>query len=74
MAGFKPNDTTISRGRQGEMQTISEFKTECVVDLSGENRNSTCDGICPKGDMFDIQKAHHQPKNTVIGVGYFLRQ
>ena len=70
-AGFKPNDTTVSRGRQGEMQTISEFKTECVVDLSGENRNSTCDGICPKGDMFDTKSASPTKKHGYWGWIFF---
>lgn len=53
-AGFKPDDD-VTRGRQGELQTISEFKTEGAIDLSGKNRKSTCDGQCPKGELFDTK-------------------
>lgn len=56
MAGYKLNDH-ITRARQGEIQTISEFKTEGMIDLSGQNRNSTCDGICPQGEMFDTKSS-----------------
>lgn len=55
-AGFKPNDVK-TRSRHGEVQTISEFKTVGAIDLSGENRTNTCDGICPKGEMFDTKSA-----------------
>lgn len=55
-AKFKPKDEA-TRSRQGEIQQLSEFKIECVVDLSGKNRNSTCDGICPKGEEFDTKSA-----------------
>ncbi len=41
MAGFETNDNT-ARSRQAEIQTIQEFKTEGAIDLSGQNRNSTC--------------------------------
>ena len=57
MAGLIPNNTSQFKGRQGELQTIQEFKTEGAIDLSGENRHSTCDGICPKGEMFDTKSA-----------------
>lgn len=55
-AGFKPNDET-TRSRQGELQTLSEFKTHNAVDLSGVNRQSPCDGICPKGEFYDVKSA-----------------
>lgn len=55
-AGFEPKDKP-TKGRQGEIQTISEFKTNGAIDLSGENRNSICDGICPKGEKFDTKSS-----------------
>lgn len=55
-AGFTPNDVA-TRSRQGELQTISEFKIEGAVDLSGKNRHNICDGICPKGELFDTKSA-----------------
>jgi hypothetical protein len=55
-AKFKPDDEA-TRSRQGEIQQLSEFKIEGVVDLSGKNRNSTCDGICPKGEEFGTKSA-----------------
>jgi len=55
-AGLNPNDEA-TRSRQGEIQQLSEFKIEGVVDLSGNNRNSVCDGICPKGEEFDTKSA-----------------
>jgi len=55
-AGFKPDDN-VTRGRIGELHNISEFKMEGVVDLSGQNRCSSCDGICPKGELFDTKSA-----------------
>lgn len=54
IAGFKP-DNEASRSREAELQTISEFKTEGAIDLSGQNRRSICDGICPQGDPFDTK-------------------
>ncbi len=57
-AGIEINeDLPTVRGRYGEIQTISEFKTKGAIDLSGQNRNSTCDGICPKGELFDTKSA-----------------
>jgi hypothetical protein len=53
VAGFEPNGS-MTRSRQGEIQTISE--TEGAIDLSGQNRNSTCDGICSEG-QFDTKSA-----------------
>lgn len=55
-AGFKPNDKS-TRGRLGEVQTLSEFKTGGAVDLSGDNRRSICDGICPKGELYDVKSS-----------------
>lgn len=62
-AGFTPNNHENARGRQGELQTITEFKTKGAIDLSGQNRNSICDGQCPQGYMFDTKSSslikHH---------------
>lgn len=45
------------KGRLGEIQTINEFRKEGAVDLSGQNRHSTCDGQCPKGELYDVKSA-----------------
>lgn len=55
-AGFSPNDENI-RGRLGEIQTINEFKKEGAIDLSGIDRKSSCDGMCPKGELYDVKSA-----------------
>lgn len=56
ITGFESNDNS-TRSRKAEIQTLSEFKTEGAVDLSGQNRNNTCDGMCPKGELFDTKSA-----------------
>lgn len=56
LSGFNIDDTK-TRGRYGEIQTINEFKVEGAIDLSGQDRNSICDGICPKGEKFDTKSA-----------------
>jgi len=55
-AGLKPNNH-IFRSREAEIQMLSEFKTEGAIDLSGKNRKSSCDGICPRGEKFDTKSA-----------------
>ena len=56
-AGFDNTNSNIVRSRSSEIQQISEFKKEGAIDLAGKNRHSTCDGICPKGEMFDTKSA-----------------
>lgn len=71
--GFKPNDHN-TRGRQGELQQISEFKTKGAKDLSGLNRISTCDGICPNGEMFDTKSSSlTTDKNGKLGWPYSIK-
>ncbi len=67
-AGFKLNHVT--RSRQAEIQTILEFKTEGVVDLSGISRNNSCDGICPKGEKFDTKSASLTKLHGYWGWGF----
>lgn len=63
-AGFKPNKLeTTAKGRKGEIQTLSEFRTEGVIDLSGKNNKSSCDGICPKGGKFDTKSSSPRKKH-----------
>lgn len=65
-AGIKPNNH-IARSRQAEIQTLSEFKIDGAIDLSGENRRNSCDGICPKGEMFDTKSALLTRKHGLWG-------
>jgi len=65
-AGFEPYDEA-TKSRLGEVQTISEFKTEGAIDLSGENRKSPCDGICPKGELFDTKSSSPTKKHGFWG-------
>ena len=69
IAGFKP-DNEASRSREAELQTISEFKTEGAIDLSGQNRKSVCDGICPKSQTFDTKSASLTKLNNSWGWGF----
>lgn len=55
-AGLDITDNIVYNTRMAEEQQISEFKNEDTI-LSGQNRHSTCDGICPKGDMFDTKSS-----------------
>lgn len=48
-------DCSNTRGRLGEEQTLSEFKTEGATDLSGDNHHNSCDGICPKGELYEVK-------------------
>lgn len=47
------------RGRKAEINVLNHFKQH-PVDLSGENQNSYCDGICPNGMTYDVKSAKLQ--------------
>lgn len=44
------------RGRQSELIVLEHFK-ETPIDLSGDNCNSSCDGICPGGKTYDVKSS-----------------
>lgn len=71
-AGFKPNDNQVNRSRYAEMQQISEFKNKGVIDLSGQNRMSSYDGICPKGEKFDTKGASLVNRNSHLGWAFYV--
>lgn len=50
-------ETVQQKGRLGEIFVIEHFE-EISIDLSGENSNSSCDGICPKGYGYDVKTAY----------------
>ncbi len=43
------------KGRLGEIIVKNSFKSEGVIDLSGQNWKSIFDGICPKGFAYDVK-------------------
>lgn len=71
-AGYEPNDES-TRSRLGELQTLSEFKEEGYVDLSGNNRHSICDGINPDGEHYDVKSASlTQNTNGALGWSFWV--
>ena len=50
-------ETSFQKGRLGEIFVLDHFN-EIGSDLSGENMNSPCDGICPKGYNYDVKTSH----------------
>lgn len=51
-------ETLQQKGRLGEIFVIDHFNEIGSIDLSGENSNSSCDGICPKGYGYDVKTAY----------------
>lgn len=51
-------ETSDQKGRLGEIFVLEHFKEIGSIDLSGENKDSPCDGICPKGFNYDVKTAH----------------
>lgn len=51
-------ETSDQKGRLGEIFVLEHFKEIGSIDLSGENKDSPCDGICPKGLSYDVKTAH----------------
>jgi len=51
-------DTNRQKGRLAEIFVRDHFaKKDKVIDLSGKNCNSPFDGICPKGQNYDVKGA-----------------
>lgn len=46
--------TSDQKARLSELIVIRHFEKH-PVDLAGENRNSSCDGICPNGKTYDVK-------------------
>ena len=49
-------DTSQQKARLLEMYVIEHFGNK-IIDLSGENQNNPCDGICPKGKIYDVKSS-----------------
>lgn len=49
-------DTSQQKARLFERYVIEHFDHK-PKDLSGENQNSPCDGICPKGKIYDVKSS-----------------
>lgn len=49
-------DTSQQKARLLEIYIIEHFENNSI-DLSGENQNSPCDGICPKGKTYDVKNS-----------------
>ena len=48
--------TDDQKARLAEILVREHFSGR-VIDLSGDNRNSPCDGICPKGEPYDVKSS-----------------
>ncbi len=48
--------TNIEKGRYAEIMVIDHFRRH-PIDLAGENRKSSCDGICPNGNTYDVKSS-----------------
>ena len=44
-------------GRKAELAIFYMFDKTGAVDLSGQNRNSFCDGVDPDGKMYDVKSS-----------------
>lgn len=51
-------DTNQQKARLGELFVLDHFEEIGVVDLSGKNCTSFCDGICPKGYNYDVKVSY----------------
>ena len=51
-------ETEDQKGRLGEIFVLDHFEEIGSIDLSGENRKSPCDGICPKGYNYDVKTSY----------------
>ncbi len=51
-------ETDDQKGRLGEIFVLAHFEEIGSIDLSGENKKSPCDGICPKGYNYDVKTSY----------------
>lgn len=49
-------ETSDQKARYAEIIVINHFQQH-PVDLAGENKNSSCDGICPNGKTYDVKSS-----------------
>ncbi len=49
-------DTIDQKARKAEIMVMNHFKNN-PVDLSGYNKTSPCDGICPNGKTYDVKSS-----------------
>lgn len=56
--------TEIEKARYAEIKVINHFKQH-PIDLSGENHNSPCDGICPNGKIYDVKSSKLYKNKTL---------
>lgn len=50
-------DSNLHKERLFEIFVLEHLGVEDVIDLSGENRSSFVDGICPKGRIYDAKSS-----------------
>lgn len=50
-------ETTCQKGRLAEIYVLEHFVEKEAKDLSGENPLSPFDGICPKGETYDVKSS-----------------
>ena len=51
-------ETNDQKARLGEIFVLDHFEEIGSIDLSGENKKSSCDGICPKGYNYDVKTSY----------------
>jgi hypothetical protein len=50
-------ETTRQKGRLAEIYVLEHFVEKEAKDLSGDNSLSPFDGICPKGETYDVKSS-----------------
>lgn len=50
-------ETTNQKARLAEIFVLEHFTDKGVIDISGENRTSFIDGICPKKQIYDVKSS-----------------
>lgn len=50
-------ETRQQKARLSEICILNHFNMKGSIDLSGNNCNSPFDGICPKGDTYDVKSS-----------------
>lgn len=50
-------ETYQQKARQSEICILNHFTKKGSIDLSGNNCNSPFDGICPKGETYDVKSS-----------------
>lgn len=50
-------ETRQQKARLSEICILNHFNTKGSIDISGNNCNSPFDGICPKGETYDVKSS-----------------